>query len=264
MSAGRRDHYSYAHYADPAVADGFDALRFGGPIGQLLLDAQERLLVDALAPLDGRRVLDVGTGTGRAALGLARAGAVVTGLDASLEMLRVARGRAAAAGAAIEFGLADAHALPVADDSVDAAVCLRVIMHAVDWRRCVAELCRVARRRVVVDFPSRGSLAALESAARRVANALGGSTEAYRVLAARDVAAAFGVHGFRVVLVRRQFVLPIALHKTIGRRGFTKAVERALAAVGLLRLLGSPVTMVAERVGGQRAKGRGQRAKGGR
>ena len=253
MSAGRRDHYSYAHYADPAVAEGFDALRFGGPIGGLLLAAQEQLLVDALAPLDGRRVLDVGTGTGRAALGLARAGAVVTGVDASLEMLRVARGRAAAAGVSVAFGLADAHALPMTDRSVDAAVCLRVVMHAIDWRRCVAELCRVARWRVVVDFPARGSVAAIESLARRAVNAVGGSTEAYRVLAARDVAAAFHQQGFAVVLVRRQFVLPIALHKAIGRRGFTERVERALAGAGLLRLVGSPVTMVAERVEGQRA-----------
>ena len=48
-------------------------------------------------------------------------------------------------------------------------------------------------------------------------------------------------------MVRRQFVLPIALHKRIGRRGFTEGVERGLAAVGLSRLLGSPVTMVGER-----------------
>jgi hypothetical protein len=42
-------------------------------------------------------------------------------------------------------------------------------------------------------------------------------------------------------------VLPIALHKALGSRGFTVAVEKALAAVGLLRLLGSPVTVVAVR-----------------
>ncbi len=30
------DHYSYSVYADPAMAESFDALRFGGPIGRLL------------------------------------------------------------------------------------------------------------------------------------------------------------------------------------------------------------------------------------
>ncbi len=33
--SGARNHYSYTHYADQAVAEGFDALRFGGPIGKL-------------------------------------------------------------------------------------------------------------------------------------------------------------------------------------------------------------------------------------
>ena len=54
--------------------------------------SQQRLLLDALAPVAGERVIDVGTGTGRAAIGLAQAGAIVTGVDASVEMLDVARG----------------------------------------------------------------------------------------------------------------------------------------------------------------------------
>lgn len=249
---GGRQHYSYAHYADRGVAEGFDALRFGGPIGRHLLGAQQSLLLDALRPVAGRRVLDVGAGTGRASIALAQAGALVAGVDASSEMTRVARASAARVGVRVEFSLADAQALPFADGSVDAAVSLRVIMHAVDWRRCVAELCRVSRWRVVVDFPAAASAAALESAARRIAKGLGRRVEAYRVLSEREVAAAFHANGFRVVMVRRQFVLPIALHKAIGRLAFTEPVERALAAIGLLRLLGSPVTMVAERVEGGR------------
>ena len=246
-ASGSRDHYSYAHYADPSVAEGFDALRFGGPIGRLLLDTQEALLAEALAPIPGRRVLDVGTGTGRAAIGLALRGAVVTGLDASAEMMRVARDRARLAGAAVEFGLADAHALPFAPQSVDASVSLRVIMHAVDWRLCIAELCRVSRWRVVVDFPARRSLAALESRARAFARRMGRKTEAYRVIALSEIIAAFHTNGFDVIIVRRQFVLPIALHKRVGSTTATKAVEGALSRLGLLALFGSPVTVVAER-----------------
>ena len=114
-------------------------------------------------------------------------------------------------------------------------------------RQAVAELCRVSRWRVVVDFPAALSFAALESGARRVGAALGRKTEPYRVIAVRDVAAAFTANGFRVIHSSRQFVLPIALHKKIGRIGLTQSTERALDAVGLRRLLGSPVTMVAER-----------------
>ena len=242
-----RDHYSYAHYANRDVAEGFDALRFSGPVGQFLLHSQDAVLREALSPLSGRRVVDVGTGTGRAALGLASQGARVIGLDASAEMLTVARTRANAAGLTAAWGLADAHHLPLASQSVDAAVCLRVLMHAIDWRTCVAELCRVSRSRVVIDFPSARSAAAIESAARRAKQRRGEPVEAYRVLNERDVTAALASNGFRVVLVRRQFVLPIALHKRLGAFDLTRAIERAFAAFGLLRLFGSPITMVGER-----------------
>ena len=47
--AAPSDHYSYAVYADPAMAGRFDAARFGGPIGTLLAETQERVLVEFLA-----------------------------------------------------------------------------------------------------------------------------------------------------------------------------------------------------------------------
>lgn len=255
-----RQHYSYTHYANRQVAEGFDSLRFSGPIGALLLETQERLLTDAIAPLaghpgagrpcEGVHVLDVGTGTGRAAIGLARAGAVVTGVDASAEMLDVARSRAAEitdVPMAITFDVGDAHALPFPSDHFDVGVSLRVLMHTPDWRRCVGELCRVSRRRVIVDFPALSSAAALESAARHGRRLFGAKVEAYRVMSERAMRAALIAHGFRVVHVHRQFVLPIAFHKAIGSRRFTETLERVLAGAGLLWLLGSPVTMVAER-----------------
>ena len=242
-----RDHYSYRHYADRGVAEGFDALRFGGPIGEYLLAWQEQVLLDALEPLEGRTVLDVGTGTGRAAIGLSRSGARVIGVDASDEMLSVAQARLGRAGLSAGFARADALALPMADRSVDAVVCLRLLMHVVDWRRCIAELCRVARHRVVLDFPSARSFAALEAASRRRKARRGQRVEAYQVFRSGQIAEAFEENGLRVVMSRPQFVLPIAAHKAVGSLAATKGVERVLRAAGLLRRFGSPITVVAER-----------------
>jgi ubiquinone/menaquinone biosynthesis C-methylase UbiE len=246
-SGADREHYSYAHYASRQVAEGFDSLRFSGPIGRLLLETQETLLLTALAPAAGRRVLDVGTGTGRAAIGLAKAGATVTGVDASSEMLEVARARANEANVRVDFAPGDAHALPFTDRSFDAAISLRVLMHTPDWRQCVTELCRISRWKVIADFPARFSFAALESGARRLRRSLGGTTEAYRVMSEADVRQVFIEQGYTVTSIHRQFVLPIALHKSINSLRMTQTSERLLRNLGLLRLLGSPVTMVAER-----------------
>jgi ubiquinone/menaquinone biosynthesis C-methylase UbiE len=241
------EHYSYRVYADPSMAERFDAMRFSGPIGTLVADTQDEVVADFLGPVEGRAILDVGTGTGRAALSLARRGARVTGVDASAEMLRVARERAAASGLLLTFDVGDAHRLGFSGRSFAAAVSLRVLMHTPDWRVCLRELCRVADDRVVFDYPAACSAAALHAAGRRVLAVFGRPVEAYRVLRRREVRHAVEACGFRIEREHRQFVLPIALHKAIGSRRGTIAVEKALRAVGLLRLLGSPVTVLAVR-----------------
>jgi ubiquinone/menaquinone biosynthesis C-methylase UbiE len=229
------------------MAERFDALRFGGPIGRLLADAQEQQIAEFLAPVAERAVLDVGTGTGRAAIALARRGAIVTAVDASGEMLAVAQRRAREADVHVAFMSGDVHALQFGDGAFDAVVCLRVLMHTPDWRRAVQELCRVARRHVVLDFPARWSVAALQAVSRAAAHTVNPRVEAYRVFSSRQVGAALDRSGFRIAAEHRQFTLPIALHKRLGSAAWTTRVERVLAAAGVTRRFGSPVTIVAER-----------------
>jgi SAM-dependent methyltransferase len=69
-------------------------------------------LVDALAPRAGERWLDVATGTGANALRAARAGAAVTALDLSPELLQTATRLADEAGLAIRFDEGDCENLP--------------------------------------------------------------------------------------------------------------------------------------------------------
>ncbi len=242
-----RDHYSYSLYADPATAQTFDDRRFGGPIGELVARGQADVLMRFIGQAAGHRILDVGTGTGRAALLLARQGALVTGVDPSAEMLAVARRRATEGGLPVAFAEGDAHALAFGDRSFDVVVSLRVLMHTPRWRTCLAELCRVADALVVFDYPSITSPAALQSAARRLLYAAGRRTEPYRVFADGQVRAVLETAGFRIRDVHRQFVLPIAVHKMIGSPRFTSATESLLRRLGLTRVAGSPVTVVAER-----------------
>ena len=85
----------------------------------------------------------------------------------------------------ITFAVGDAHALDFPDRAFDVAVSFRVLMHTPQWRVCLGELCRVADRLVVIDYPSRASLARLQAAARRAVSLLGVRTEAYRVFSDR-------------------------------------------------------------------------------
>jgi SAM-dependent methyltransferase len=245
--SGGRGHYSYTHYADPTTARGFDDRRFGGPIGELVASTQARVLTNMVGRIKDRSILDVGTGTGRAALLFARGGALVTGVDASAQMLAVARQRAAAENARISFQVMDAHALGFPDRAFDVTVSLRVLMHSPRWRKCIAELCRVAERLVILDYPAACSVALVQSVWRGLISSVGVRTEPYQVFSAREIAEALDRCGFRVRSEHRQFVLPIALHKAIGSRRFTTSSEALLERAGLLTRFGSPVTLVAER-----------------
>ena len=241
------DHYSYTVYADPATARSFDQRRFGGPIGRMVAASQASAIERFAGPVQDRTILDVGTGTGRAALLMARLGARVTAVDPSTEMLAIARTQAAEESLAIRFAVGDAHQLEFPDRAFDVVVSLRVLMHAADWKRCLTELCRVSDGLLIVDYPSSHSVALFQAIGRRVTHRFGARTEPYRVFGDRAVAAVLRKAGFRVCAEHRQFVLPIALHKAVGSRRFSEMTRDWSARLGLLRLFGSPVTIVAER-----------------
>jgi SAM-dependent methyltransferase len=80
-------------------------------------------LVEVLGLRPGAAVLDIGCGTGRHAVELARGGLRVTGLDISGGMLAEARAAAAAAGVELELVEADATSFDLGRE-FDAAVCL--------------------------------------------------------------------------------------------------------------------------------------------
>ena len=80
-------------------------------------------------PLQGRSALDVGCGAGLLAEPLARLGATVTGIDATPEVIAVAREHAAAMGLAIDYRAGDVQQL---DGRFDLITCMEVIEHVAD------------------------------------------------------------------------------------------------------------------------------------
>mgnify|MGYP000187366778 FL=1 len=94
----------------------------------------------------GERVLDVGTGTGVAALTAARAGAAVSGLDLTPELLEQARDNARIAGLdGIEWTEGDAESLPYPDAAFDVVLSQFGHMFAPRPQAALAEMRRVLK-----------------------------------------------------------------------------------------------------------------------
>lgn len=123
------------------VAEQWDTMR---------LDYYDERVIERLGDLagltDDMTVLDVGTGTGFVAAGLAPRAAKVIGVDSAVEMLDVARRNLDKLGVDnVELRQADVARLPLEDDSVDAAFANMVLHHAEDPAVMLAEMRRVVR-----------------------------------------------------------------------------------------------------------------------
>lgn len=112
---------------------------------------QERLhgvgarLVERLRVGPGEAVLDVACGTGNATLPAARAGAQVTGLDLTPDLLAIAGGHAEAEELDVEWREGDAEQLPFEDASFDVAMSSFGCMFAPRHEVAAEELARVLR-----------------------------------------------------------------------------------------------------------------------
>jgi 2-polyprenyl-3-methyl-5-hydroxy-6-metoxy-1,4-benzoquinol methylase len=227
------------------ASDGY-ATRFAGPVGAFFLATQTRVVLALLAPWPGARVLDVGGGHGQLAAPLVAHGYRVTVAGSSL-VCRARLDRLLPAGG-FEFRAADLLALPFDDRQFDAVLSFRLLPHAERWRELVGELCRVARRAVVVDYPDRRSVNRVAPQLFRWKRWVEANTRPYRCFTRREVLGELAGHGFGRPAVVPQFFVPMAAHRALGKAALSRAVERASGALGLTRALGSPVIVRAERL----------------
>jgi 2-polyprenyl-6-hydroxyphenyl methylase/3-demethylubiquinone-9 3-methyltransferase len=99
-------------------------------------------------PLEGKTALDVGCGAGLLAEPLARLGANVTGIDASPEVIAVAREHAAAIGLEIDYRVGDVQTL---EREFDLVTAMEVIEHVANPQLFVKALAkRLARDGLLV------------------------------------------------------------------------------------------------------------------
>lgn len=113
------------------------------PLGATTEELEQRVVLDLAGKLEGKRVLDVGCGDGTYSIAAAERGAIVTGIDTSVEMLEAARRRADEESVNVELLVGDATKLPFADESFETVLAVTVLCFIADAQPAVREMARV-------------------------------------------------------------------------------------------------------------------------
>jgi len=125
------------------------------PANQTSLALENRLMLDVLKPSPGKRVLDIGCGTGAGLMALIGAGLLGTGIDPSPYMLDIASRNL---GQRVDLHRGFAESLPFDDNCFDYA-CLNITLEFVeDPAKAILEACRVAKKRIFLGVLNRYAL----------------------------------------------------------------------------------------------------------
>jgi len=227
--------------ADIETASDDYARRFAGAVGAWMLEIQETAVLGLLQDHPGVTILDVGGGHGQLAAPLCRAKYPVTVIGSA-----PACGRRIAAlvdAGQCRFQVADVLKLPFADRSFDTVLCFRLVTHCARWEKLIGELCRVAARAVIVDYPTSQSLNRWAPHLFGAKKKLEGNTRTFRLFRHDEITGAFARHGFVPGRRRGQFGLPMVLHRRLKCRPLSVVAESLLRQAGLVRRWGSPVIL---------------------
>lgn len=216
------------------------AQRFAGPTGEWMLNVQERCLLELAAGLGpGLSALDVGGGHAQVAPPLVAQGHRVTVLGSAAECeLRL---QAALDAEAYTFEVGNMIELPYPDDAFDLVTSFRIVTHCGQWERLIAELCRVARKGVIIDYPTSQSINRVAPWLFEAKKKVEQNTRVWHQFTHAEIQAAFASNQFELAVLRKQFFFPMVVHRLLKLRPLSIGLESVARVSGLTKLAGSPV-----------------------
>jgi hypothetical protein len=112
----------------------------------------------------------------------------------------------------------------------------------------MAEMCRVARQAVVLDYPDLRSFNLVAEKTFGAKMAIEKNTRHFACFRRAQVIGRFQALGFGRPELRPQFFWPMAVHRALGRAWLSRGIEGLARCLGLTRLFGSPVIIRAQRL----------------
>jgi ubiquinone/menaquinone biosynthesis C-methylase UbiE len=231
--------FPFADAPDIETASSGYAQRFAGPIGNWLIDVQNKAIGHILKDKAGQSILDVGGGHGQNINIVIKSDMKLTIHGSSPECFNLASVKAAAS--QFEMLVGPISKLSTGDRSFDNVISLRLLSHLFNWAEVIAELCRVAKNDVIVDFPTKRSFNALEPLLFKFKKNIEKNTRNFLSFRTKDILNEFAKHGFLLDQIYPQFFWPMALHRGLKSKKISQSLEILPRLLGLTRLFGSPI-----------------------
>ncbi len=245
INLGQKQEAWLAEPADIETASDDYARRFAGAVGEWMLKIQETIVLGMLRQSGVTTVLDVGGGHGQLAVPLGREGFAVTVVGSADACSR--RLNSLIDSGVCRFQVANLLQLPYPPKSFDAVVCFRLATHCDRWQVLLAELCRVARSAVIMDYPTSQSVNFAAGTLFGVKKHLEGNTRTFKLFRHDEIESFFLANGFKIEAREGQFFLPMVLHRKLKSRRLSAWLEDKCKHYGLTRKWGSPVIIKAAR-----------------
>ena len=232
---------NFPETADIETASEDYASRFAGAIGSWLLGVQEKATLQMLTPFPGANILDVGGGHGQLTDALIRHGYKVTVLG-SAEICQ-ARIQHIVEQGLCQFKVGNVLDLPYPDDTFDVVISYRFLAHVTHWRKFLAELTRVSRQAVIIDYPTVRSINYIAPLLFKLKKGVERNTRPFICYQESELLEYLKSLELRQLGRYAQFFWPMVLHRAMKAPRFSTFLEKIARLLGLTDWFGSPVIL---------------------
>lgn len=187
--------FSHRVKQDLGVAENYGKRKLEKHFAEMKLIERGTSLLDQTT----KNVLDAPCGVGRATIFLASKGYQSIGLDLGIGAVEVAKRKVLEAGVEATIVQGDILSMMFPDHHFDGVLCFRVYHHFPDElmrAQLISELCRVAKRYVLISYFSPLSVTSLK---RKLRSSLGLKTSKQHATSLSSIEQKFQQHGFSLV-----------------------------------------------------------------
>lgn len=216
------------------------AKRFSGDIGNYFLEIQEKITMDFLNFLTpNTTILDIGGGHAQLAVPVVNKNfdLTVLGSDQScrkrLDFLLKPK--------SFKFIVGNLIDLDFPDNSFDVVIAFRLLSHVNQWEKLISEMCRVAKRAIILDYPDIRSFNIFYKILFNVKKNFEGNTRPFRTFSRSEIISEIDKNGFLYPTFKPEFFLPMVIHRVIKFVPILRRIEHICAYIGLRKVFGTPI-----------------------